>query len=231
MTSSVANCLQPKNGASANPYRDLKQLGVAAKANVIHPGTPAEERIPHAALLYRRKKIEIRIFHLEDHKKITDATAPTDFVWIEPNIPEERAKLVASKARLVHQQHKANGIPYGFGFRTSSFDKAGSFRLGEGEVGLTCATIVAAIFESEKIKLLEPTGWPGPDSDDKRKRRTFIDHLKKHDAAHAALLEKDIDAPRISPEEVVAASAIHPTVGTFANLQTGAADVRARIGT
>jgi hypothetical protein len=102
--------------------------------------------------------------------------------------------------------------------------------LGSAEVGLTCATIVDAIFASEGIPLLDPSQWPPADDDDKKSRRAFIAILREKDPEHAAVLEAEIEAPRIRPEEVVAAAAIHPTVGTFDTLLDGAAIVAERVG-
>lgn len=168
---------------------------------------------------------------MHDHKDVRDDRVRPDFVWIEPRIPPERLQLVANRARLVHRCHKANKVPYGFRYVTSSFDEKGGMRLGDGEIGFTCSTIIAALFESERLPLIDPTTWPAPDRPDTELRVAYLDHLRKKDPEHASLLAKDLKAPRISPEEVVAGAALHPTVGTFDTVQDGAGDVRARLKT
>jgi hypothetical protein len=222
---SVEQRLQPKELTGKQPYRPLNAVGIAATGL-----GPQNERISHCALLYRWKK-EVRAFEMRSHEELRDSVAQDGFVWVEPAVPPERLKLVANKARLVHRRHAERAVPYGFRYRASSFDQNGGLRLGDGEIGLTCATIVAAIFESEGIRLLDPSEWPAPDALDRATRETFLDRFQSQNRERAKLLRGDLDAPRISPEEVVAAGAIHPEVGTFANLQDGAFVVRQRIGT
>jgi len=184
--------------------------------------------------LYRWKK-GIRFFELKTHRKlsdepITDDPARPGIVWVEPRIPPERALLLKAKCQLVSQLHQEKGFPYGFRYSRTAFDTQGMLRLGPGEVGVTCATIVDAIFASEGMPLLDPSRWPPPDNDDKSLRRGVIADIRKRDREHADVLEAEIDAPRIRPEEVVAAAAIHPTVGTFDTLLDGAAVVAERLG-
>jgi hypothetical protein len=222
----VVEHLQPK-GSTGTParYDALKGIGVAATAM-----TDSMRTWPHAGMLYRWKK-EIRLFEMVSHKDLRDAVARPNFVWIEPTIPPERMRLVAAKARLVLERHKENAVPYGFGYRTTTFDEKGGLRLGSGEVGLTCSTIVAAILESERLRLIDPDTWPPPDSSDTASRKTFILALRQKDPEHAKVLHADIEAPRISPEEIVSAAAAYPAVSTFSSVQDGAAEVRRRIGT
>ena len=224
----VEERLQPKGTAGLPAaYNSVKLLGIAATGPALEEGRQA----PHAALLYRWKKTEIRLFEMHDHKKLSDGPVRGKYVWVEPTISPERLRLVVNRARLVYQRAQEAGVPYGFGYRTSCFDEHGGPRLGEGEVGFTCATIVAAILEAEKLPILDPTSWPAPDKTDLDTRRTYLDHLKKTDPEHAKVLEADIKSPRIAPEEVVAAAAMHPPTATFESLQDGAAVVRRRIGT
>lgn len=229
----VVERLEPAVGTKGPPYATLRMLGVAVKG--ISP--PKEAAYAHAGLLYRWKG-EVRLFELQSHKELLNGPAPrtpgpftTAFVWIEPEIPPERLRLVIHRARLVHSAHQSNAVPYGFGYRRSSFDERGGYRLGEGEIGFTCSTIVAAVLEAERVPLIDPLKWPPPDGADKAARVAFLGRLKRKDPAHAKALSADLDAPRICPEEVVAAAAMHPTVGTFDTLLEGSAEVRRRIGT
>lgn len=222
----VADRLQPKNGATAgaSEYGGLKCVAVGIRAT---PGY--ETSIAHAGLLYRRGK-EVRLFEMRSHKELSDDAAPPGFCWIEPTFPVERMKLVIARARLVYEKHQENAIPYGFGYSRSSFDEKGGLRLGHGEVGLTCSTIVAALLASEGLPLVEPASWPLPDDSDKKVRKKFLRDLEKKDPEHAKVLQKDIGAPRISPEEVVAAAALCPPACAFDGVQDGAAYIRGQLG-
>jgi hypothetical protein len=102
-------------------------------------------------------------------------------------------------------------------------------RLGPNEIGVSCSTIIAAIFESEGFKLLDPTSWPDADEADKRARRGVIAWVRKYDPQHASAMEGEIDAPRVRPFEVVAAAAIFPTAASFEQAVDGAAVVEERL--
>jgi hypothetical protein len=178
---------------------------------------------------------EVRLFELRSHEDLVDeplreSRLRASMVWVEPAIPPERAQLIKNKCRLVHLLHKTNAIPYGFRYSHTAFDPQGSLRLGSGEVGLTCATVIDAVFASEGMPLLDPTTWPPPDDDDKRSRKVVIDDIRTKHPEHATALEADIDAPRIRPEEVVAAAAMHPVVATYEKALDGAAVVTDRLG-
>jgi len=207
----------------------LRKLGVAAARM-----TRGDRAWTHAGILYRWGR-GIRFFELKSHHElsdepITDEPVRPSVLWVEPRIQPERAFLVATRCQLVARRHREKKIPYGFRYNRTSFDEQGIIRLGAGEVGLTCATIVDAVFASERLPLLDPNTWPPPDAEDKKTRRGVIADIRKRDREHADILEAEIEAPRIRPEEVVAAAAIHPTIGTFETLVDGAAAVTDRLG-
>lgn len=207
------------------PYGSIRAVAVAARTDNRH-GEP----ISHAAMLYRAKS-EVRVFELQSHQALSDApVAQNDFVWVEPAIPVERLRLVVARAKLVHKSHQQNAVPYGFRYRVSTFDFNGACKIGQGEIGFTCSTIIAAIFDAERVPLLDPTSWPPPDEADKKARRAFIGRLPPKYLDHGKALAREIDSPRISPEEAVAAAAGQPRVGTFESVQSLAAAVRLRIG-
>lgn len=209
----------------------LRMLGVAAARMTNASGASWS----HAGLLYRSKGKPIFFFELRGHEDlhaepIEENPGRPSLAWIEPQITPERAKLIVGRCKLVLHAHQERKVPYGFRYGRTVFDERGMLLLGEGEAGLTCATIIDAVFAAEKVPLLDPSKWDAADDDDKRTRRKFIDHLRGADPQRAAVLETEIDAPRIRPEEVVAAAAIHPRLGTFALLVDGAAVVAERLG-
>lgn len=209
--------------------RGLRELGVVAARMTNGPSAWT-----HAGILYRWKK-EFRFFELRTHCKLSDEPIKNEpmragLVWVEPRIPPERAVLLKTKCRLVADRQKETGAPYGFRYSRTTFDDQGVLRLGPGEVGVTCATIVDAIFASEGMPLLDPSKWPPPDDEDKTSRRAVIADIRARDPQHADVLEAEIGSPRIRPEEVVAAAAIHPTIGTFEALVDGAAAVTEKLG-
>lgn len=207
----------------------VKGLGVVAARM-----TGGARAWAHAGILYRWNK-QVWFFELQGHRQLNDEPVKNDpsrpsMVWVEPKLAQERVRLVANRCKLIFRKHQENKIPYGFRYSRTAFDEGGILRLGDGEVGLTCATIVDAVFAAEKIPLLDPEKWDPPDNEDRQSRRLLIAVIRKSDPERAAVLEGEIDAPRIRPEEVVAAAAIHPKIGTFVSLADGAAVVTERLG-
>lgn len=207
----------PACGETGWSYSDLKVLGVAAARYQVHGA-----QWFHAALVYRRKK-DVALFEMQTHNVVVERPVGPGFAWVEPKVDKDRLKLVIRRARLVREAAQSHGLPYGFTFGRSAFDENGIYRRAEGEVGLTCSTMIAAIFEAEKITLLDPGTWPAADEEDKRERRRLIAGIAQTDPEHARILTQEINAPRIRPQEVVAAAAtFREKLGTFDNLQDGA---------
>ncbi len=220
----VQNRLRPSEGREG--YGELVYLGVAAAR--MERGS---NRWPHAGMLYRWQK-EVRLFEMLSHEMLQDEPARPGFVWVEPVLTRQRAVLVAMKCRLVHRLHKSKAVPYGFRYARTTFDAQGILRLGAGEVGVTCSTILAAILHSEGVDLVDPSTWPDADRSEQQARARLIADVAVRDAAHAAVLENEIAAPRISPEDVVAAAALTPPPPpvTWERVLDGSAVVGKRIG-
>jgi hypothetical protein len=233
--------VQSRLRTSAN-CRELGHAGAAAMR--LTRGGPAWA---HAGILYRWKKTEVRLFELLTHQQLRDqlVTEPNPggpsrevICWAEPDIEKERAQLVGPKCQLVHRLHQQNAVPYGFRYHKTYFDRLGGLHTGQGEVGLTCATIVVAVLASVQVALVDPSTWEPADLVDQKARRGVINSIRVGDPAqgiapnpeHARILEAEIEASRIRPEEVVAAAAIHPAVATFDTVQDGAAVVAERLG-
>lgn len=226
--SRMKECLHPipGPGPAKTKYAGLKRVAVGVRSTPLRTGGAT----PHAAILYKVKQ-DTWVFEMKSHEELADGIGKEDYLWVEPAIPPERLMLVVRRLKLVYGAHKQKKVPYGFRYETSAFDENGGFRLGTGEIGFTCATIVAAIFAAERLRLIDPTQWPAPDGFDQDTRRKFIDSIRAKFPDHAKALDRDITAPRISPEEVATAAAGYPGVGTFDNLQVGAAHVRGRLKT
>ncbi len=154
------------------------------------------------------------------------------YVWIELAISKNHALLVMGRARLVVDAHQKHAIPYGFRWSKSTFHENGQTRFAPGEIGFTCSTIVAAVLAAEGIQLIDPEQWPPPDRADKENRAAYIKMLRRDKPELSNDLDAmapEIDAPRIAPDEVVAAAAVYPiSVGTYASLLDDAAYVRSR---
>ncbi len=232
----VAERLHPKSSEGTG-YEAMRALGVAA-TTMTGPAdataSNATSRVwTHGALLYRWKK-ETRLFHMLGHHVIADSDAPAlAFLWAEPRVAPEKARLIATRCRLMVEVQKEDptAFPYGFKFAASIVGKQGKPEFGQNEIGFTCSTIVCAIFAGEGCALVDMKDWPPADGIDKRARTGQI-RTVQNDDVHAELLRHpdQVDSPRVRPQDVVAAAALFPPARTFEDLVDGATVVDERLG-
>lgn len=139
---------------------------------------------------------------------------------------------------------KANskGLPYAPG-RLGKFDSDGSFQLGDGVHGLTCATFVLAVFEHAGLPLVDVSSWPQR-SEDQKFRELIVEALQRdlaklrqkleiytlegvaervsstrarveHLEHHIEVLRSAPVSARFRPEEVAAASSLDDCPAPF----------------
>jgi hypothetical protein len=233
----VAAKLRPSVPASAGD--SLKSLGVAVRKYA-----SGQLRWPHAGVLYRWGK-QVRLFHMLTHLDVEDREWTSDkveWVWAEPAISKVKAQLLAARCRLMAavQKKEPGAFPYGFRFRETVVGRDGRPKLGPEEIGVTCSTIILAAFAAEGCALVDVTEWPAADRTDQEARQPLIDSVRNRqplpdgtrgpDPAHADLLQAERDAPRVRPQDVVAAAALYPPARGFDGLVEGAGAVDSRLG-
>ncbi|HEX4404526.1 MAG TPA: hypothetical protein VH560_06850, partial [Polyangia bacterium] len=107
------------------------------------------------------------ILHLAFHYKLVREILSSDYWWVEPEIPSERATHVAALCDVIAQRYSDGKLAYAFRYL------GGGFGLGSGELlsstgrGLSCATFVLAVFASLGIDILELGSWPSREEDKK----------------------------------------------------------------
>lgn len=128
-------------------------------------------------------------------------------LWSAPDCEPELLFHAAATCRRIWELFvKEKKFPYGIGFGGSSFDETGRLVLAAGAKGLTCATLVLAVFKSANIDLVDGPSWPVRKVDD----LAFLDLLRPFaEKEHMELLAAEVEAgvKRIWPDEVVGACA------------------------
>lgn len=178
----------------------------------------------HLGLFYRDPlKGEICLLHLMVYNlRNDDPSFPhyKKFLWDFPDIPEERQSDLAAKALLVRDENQKGRVPYGFSLPDGFFDQAtGEMLLGPEKVGLTCATLVLALFHMIGIQLIDYSSWKSrPDDEKEQKKLIGILTSKKYDPVYIKAVERQANGFRYRPEEVMASALTPPEIKTMEKL-------------
>ena len=155
---------------------------------------------------------QLRLLELRFHFELANELwNPTGYFWIIPNLDPLRIRQLGVAARKIA---RANGkyIPFGYSHPSDCFDAVtGKHLFGSSKDGLTCATLVLAVFDYSKLQLIDYESWQ-PRSDDSDWQERMIDLLEEKGAPQSEISARreDIGCFRYRPEEVAAASAIFP---------------------
>lgn len=164
----------------------------------------------HLGILHRDRSVgEVRLLHLAWHYILRDSTPKPCYLWIDPPIPEARARQVAALCRRVFRSN-VRGIPYAFSAPNDCFDESTArFLLGPTRHGLTCASFVLAVFDAAGLALVDYSTWPQRPEEDARWQRQVLDQLRAANASpeHVNAVERQIGGARYRPEEVAGAAA------------------------
>jgi hypothetical protein len=171
----------------------------------------------HVGLLHRSDEHPTEIIHLGWEDQLRN-----DWnwkrLWAAPDVEPERLRSVAAMCRKVwHSYEISRKFPYALGFRGTSFDATGKLVLGDGARGLTCATLVLAMFHAVGVELVCEDSWPIRTEDD----RVLLETIRRFATPpHLVLLESEVNqgVRRIQPQEVLGACACNiPAKSTAAH--------------
>ncbi len=159
------------HAAGERPFDSIRAVAVAVAA------VDQEQR--HVGILHRDRSVgEVRLLHLAWHYVLRDSTPKPCYLWIDPPIPEARARQVAALCRRVSRSN-VRGIPYAFSAPNDCFDPiTAQFLLGPERRGLTCASFVLAIFDAAGLALVDHSAWPSRREEDVRWQQQVLDQLR-----------------------------------------------------
>jgi hypothetical protein len=109
--------------------------------------------------------------------------------------------------KLVWQRYRESGkLPYGFRLGNTHFDAEGRLVLGARARGLTCATLLVAVFRRVGIELIDENTWPVRTAEDLTEL-AGISSAFEATVYEVLRMELTSGCIRIRPEEVVASCA------------------------
>lgn len=130
--------------------------------------------------------------------------------WIALPISSDKANVVAAYCRLFAEENADGEVPYGFSPPDGALTVTG--HLEAGVIGLTCASLVLAIFDRAELPLVDYLTWPVR-PEDQVWQEWIVDILRKNgELNQMKSVEQQIPATRYRPVEVAAAAACegHP---------------------
>jgi hypothetical protein len=175
----------------------VDNIAVAA-AGIYHNGK-------HIGILHRADTTSpVKVLHLCDHLLLKDEVPPPGLTaWIDPDIDSAILDLVTDWCRLIFYLHGTGAMPYGFSSPEAFFDGKGNIQ--KDRVGLTCATLVLAIFHQVGISVIDYSTWPKLNAKDRKDRAGMGRHIAKGDPSQAVKLETDATKSRYKPLHVAGA--------------------------
>lgn len=175
--------------------------------NVIVGQSDEDQR--HCGIAYKHDN-ECIIVHLAWHHILLyeSDTKFQNYCCILSQLEEHRQYAICAMCDLIKED---KDIPYGIFYQKTGFDKNGKLLLGEGEVGLTCATFVLAAFKAAKIDLIDIFTWSAREDDSIFQSKILSilsDGLKcgKVSQDHFDKVKNDVGCIRFRPEEVAVSS-------------------------
>lgn len=157
----------------------------------------------HAGFIYRSESTA-KTLHLGWEDKLLDTEYPNG-LFILPDIEPEHAFSLARMCKQIWRRFCDDGtFPYALRYAGTTFDLQGKLECGPGARGLTCATLVLAIFKAVGHVLVNEQSWPIRTDDD----RNFLEAIRRYATPeHFAILEREVTdgVKRVRPEEVAGA--------------------------
>lgn len=186
---------------------------------VVAVGEPNPDQ-RHIGIMHRGSTGSLHFLHLAWHCRLRNDDDRPDYlsVWVAPNVPSERQRIIAALCRRVWRKNEKDGIPYAFSNPGDSIDPAtGAFLIGQTQFGLTCSSFVLAVFHAAGVQLSNYESWPTNRPGDDYWRRSIIAELESQqvDQVHIDRLRQEIGLVRFRPEEVAASTAFAPPPTDF----------------
>lgn len=165
----------------------------------------------HCGILHKGNNIS-SLLHLATHHRLLNSSNLVEFYnykYVIPTLPDLRTAVIAARCRRIASRKEA--IPYGFSYSKTRFSPEGTIKIGEKEVGLTCATFILSVFASCGIEILQTNKWPSRKEDENWQSDIIgiFKCLSKKgliSEEHIQNIEKETEWSRYRPEEVTGGS-------------------------
>ena len=180
-----------------HPFAQVQDVGI-----VIRLISPTQ---PHIGILYCIPPDAPSNLNLRDHFDLRSEPPTDNYSWMQIDLDEINRRLLASFCSVLAK--KCCEVPYGFTYNGLYFTPAGDYIAHDLGHGLTCATFVMAVFETQSLRILKTDEWLPADFDDLLWQANFVAGIgQRRGPQTAAAMGQFIGHPRYRPEHVAAGS-------------------------
>ncbi|WP_028468699.1 hypothetical protein [Neptunomonas japonica] len=168
----------------------------------------------HIGIYYTSATGDTKFLHQPFHYHALESDPEDKYLWLDVPLDADNKMHMATFCAMVAEENP-KGIAYSICHKGTSFTKTGKFHTESQFAGLTCATFVMQIFESQVLPIIDVKNWKHIPSD-KDWQNQILQVLVKYGG-----VEKDSDyylfqkkrladgVARFKPE-AVAAAAVSP---------------------
>lgn len=173
----------------------------------------------HLGIYHSSSGNQTRQLHLAFHNDLRWEAVDGQFsCWIRPAISEELAFSVSAFCRLFANEHAQGRVPYGFSSPKGALDRTG--HLLPQVVGLTCASLVLALFDLS-VPLVDYDTWPIRIEDIDWERHVADRYLSRSlTREELDRLLSEVPSVRFRPLEVATAASADSLPQTHAAIET-----------
>jgi len=177
--------------------------------------TNVDQKQLHVGLVHKGSQCSAELLHLAWHhclrnESVLAASLPR-IHWVGLRLLPERAEALAALCRRIAKRN-AQEIAYGLVYTGGTFAADGTVRLGDEEIGLTCATFVLAALKGGGVELLQLETW-GKDCEDLNWQEQIVGQLQRYQERypsriseqHIANVKQQIGCTRYKPDQVTGA--------------------------
>jgi hypothetical protein len=124
----------------------------------------------HTGIIFRGNTSSVYAIHLLGHRYLGKGRPPEGCWIIQIDVPRIRISSITGLLRMVMKKYRFGGPSYGFSSPErewfTAFGTVVPHKPGEG---LTCTSMVIALFKSAGFPLIDLETWPSRNSDQQRK--------------------------------------------------------------
>ncbi len=197
--------------STEKPFNEVDRLGVA----ICLTDPPRN----HCGIIFQLDGEETKLIHLAWHARLKLESPGSEYIWSDVDLDKVNKSVLA--AVFANMMRHAGEISYGIDSDMLCFEPDGTYVAPPAGKGLTCATFIVATFLSQGYQIRDVSSWPDRE-DDVEWQKFIVETMKQYawiSPEHIELVQNDIGAKRLRPDEVVAAasSSLDGWPATFTN--------------
>jgi hypothetical protein len=158
---------------------------------------------PHIGIIYHIPPDAPLNLNLREHLDLRNEPPTENYCWAQIELHEINRRVLATFCALIAK--KCKNVPYGFTYNGLYFSPTGDYIPRDLGHGLTCATFVMAMFETQSLRVLKADEWPTADLEDSGWQTRMATQIGyQRGGIIGSAIAKYVGHPRFKPEQVAA---------------------------